>query len=87
MQPVAFLAVSFCLALGPDAAAGPVDYVRDVKPLLARHCVSCHGARLTRGLRLDTAAAALKGGSRAVDRARQGRRELSDRRADRRRCC
>jgi mono/diheme cytochrome c family protein len=63
MQPVAFLAVSFCLALGPDAAAGPVDYARDVKPLLAKHCVSCHGARLTRGkLKLDTAASALKGG-------------------------
>jgi len=43
--------------------AGPVDYSRDVKPLLAEHCVSCHGERLTRGgLRLDTAAAAIKGG-------------------------
>ena len=25
-------------------AAEPVDYLRDVKPLLTTHCVSCHGA-------------------------------------------
>ena len=50
----------------PPAAAGGsgrVDYARDIKPLLARHCVSCHGATKPRGgLRLDTAAAARKGG-------------------------
>jgi mono/diheme cytochrome c family protein len=40
-----------------------VDYLRDVKPLLAKQCVSCHGAEKPRGgLRLDTAAAAFKGG-------------------------
>jgi hypothetical protein len=39
-----------------------VDYVRDVKPILTSQCVSCHGATKPRaGLRLDTAAAALKG--------------------------
>lgn len=44
-------------------AEAPVDYTRDVKPLLARHCVDCHGEKLPRGkLRLDTAAAAFKGG-------------------------
>ncbi len=43
--------------------ARKVDYLRQVKPLLARHCVSCHGPEKPRGgLRLDTAAAALKGG-------------------------
>lgn len=42
---------------------GDVDYLRDVKPLLAKHCVSCHGAEKPRGgLRLDTAAAAIQGG-------------------------
>jgi mono/diheme cytochrome c family protein len=47
------------------AAAGStaVDYMGQVKPLLTRHCVACHGAVKPRGgLRLDTAAAALKGG-------------------------
>jgi hypothetical protein len=49
--------------LAAPGRAGAVDYDREVKPLLARHCVSCHGATRPRGsLRLDTAAAALKGG-------------------------
>jgi mono/diheme cytochrome c family protein len=51
------------LVTGTRLAAEPVDYLRDVKPILAQHCVSCHGATKPRGgLRLDTAAAALKGG-------------------------
>jgi mono/diheme cytochrome c family protein len=52
--------------LGPvalSAAAPPVDYTTQIKPILTRHCVSCHGAAKPRaGLRLDTAAAALAGG-------------------------
>jgi mono/diheme cytochrome c family protein len=64
--PLAATLAALVLANGPSSlalAAGPVDYARDVKPLLARHCVDCHGARLPRGkLRLDTAAAAIKGG-------------------------
>ncbi len=56
-----------CLALCvPPARSddGPeVDYLRDIKPMLAKHCVACHGATRPRArLRLDTAAAALKGG-------------------------
>ena len=52
------------LVSGPAAAAEPLDYLRDVKPILAQNCVACHGARVQRsGLRLDTAAAALKGGN------------------------
>jgi mono/diheme cytochrome c family protein len=47
----------------PARAADPVDYTRDIKPLLAKHCVECHGADKQRSnLRLDTAAAALRGG-------------------------
>src|SRR5580698_9817647 len=45
------------------SAAEPVDYLRDVKPLLLKNCVGCHGPDLRRGsLRLDTTASALKGG-------------------------
>jgi len=48
---------------GRSRAGEPVDYARDVKPILARHCVSCHGAeRPKSGLRLDTAAGAIRGG-------------------------
>jgi mono/diheme cytochrome c family protein len=51
------------VAGAPVQGAGPVDYAREVKPLLAKHCVECHGAKLPRGkLRLDTAAGAKQGG-------------------------
>jgi len=40
-----------------------VDYSREIKPLLARYCVPCHGdSQQKGGLRLDTAAAAIRGG-------------------------
>jgi len=46
-------------------AAAPVDYTRDIKPLLASQCCQCHGVTQQKGgLRLDTAASALKGGSK-----------------------
>src|SRR6476646_4562701 len=52
---------SFCsliavLAVAPAATAAPVDYTRDVRPILSQHCFKCHGpddnARKA-GLRLD----------------------------------
>ena len=47
----------------PPAATRPVDFTRDVQPLFARHCYSCHGAEKQKGqLRLDRKADALKGG-------------------------
>jgi mono/diheme cytochrome c family protein len=61
----AFVACAIGAGGGPPAppTAREVDYARQVKPLLTRHCVGCHGAARPRaGLRLDTAAAALKGG-------------------------
>jgi hypothetical protein len=52
------------LLTAPAPAAGPVDYLRDVKPVLAARCYACHGPDKQRsGLRLDTAAAVLKGGN------------------------
>jgi hypothetical protein len=42
--------------------AADVDYESEVRPILARHCVSCHGAAKPRGdLRLDSVAASLRG--------------------------
>src|SRR5438132_682237 len=44
-------------------AGDPANYVRDVRPIFAKHCYACHGPDKQRaGLRLDTGAAALKGG-------------------------
>src|SRR5688572_20771786 len=50
--------------LAADAAAADgVDYLRDVKPLLAQKCFACHGAlKQEAGLRLDTAAMIRQGG-------------------------
>src|SRR5262245_55614221 len=59
----------WCLVLlAPGLSASePVDYLRDVKPILAKHCHACHGAENQKaGLRLDTAALALKGSDAGV---------------------
>jgi mono/diheme cytochrome c family protein len=61
MTPLLILCLSTLSAETP--AIGHVDYTRDVKPILARNCVKCHGPDKQRGgLRLDTAAAVRKGG-------------------------
>src|SRR5207248_10428605 len=40
------------------------DFARDVQPILAKHCVSCHGPDKQRGsLRLDSATSVRAGGS------------------------
>ena len=45
------------------SAAEPVDYQEQVKPILAEHCFSCHGAlRQKGGLRLDAAVFLRQGG-------------------------
>ena len=47
----------------PPAASGPVDFARDIQPLFAAKCYSCHGAEKQKGgLRLDIKIAALEGG-------------------------
>jgi mono/diheme cytochrome c family protein len=59
----ALASITVVHAIAVARAESPVDYVTQVKPLLTRHCVACHGAAKPRGgLRLDTAAAALQGG-------------------------
>ena len=47
----------------PLNAAEPVNYLRDVKPLLVKHCSACHSPlRQKSGFRLDTAELLIKGG-------------------------
>src|SRR5712692_6643864 len=58
------LLVGFWGLASSALAADPVDYLRDVKPILSQHCYSCHGPQKQKsGLRLDSAAAARKGGN------------------------
>ncbi|MBM3979831.1 MAG: DUF1553 domain-containing protein [Planctomycetes bacterium] len=59
-----FLALAAaCFATPAARAAAPVDYLRDIKPVLKERCYACHGALKQKGkLRLDTAALATTGG-------------------------
>ena len=64
MCMISVFLLGLALPAGAPDADRPVDYLRDVKPVLAAHCVACHGAEKPRGgLRLETAAAARRGGS------------------------
>ncbi|MBI3836703.1 MAG: PSD1 domain-containing protein [Planctomycetia bacterium] len=47
----------------PPPVSRPIDFGRDIRPLLARHCYACHGPDAQEGgLRLDQKAAAAAGG-------------------------
>ena len=64
----AFLFSILCLfagsaAIAEDSRNDQVDYIRQIKPILALRCYSCHAALKQEGsLRLDTAALLKKGG-------------------------
>jgi mono/diheme cytochrome c family protein len=55
-------AVFFCCLAAQTSAGDSVDYLRDVKPIFAKHCYVCHGPEKQHaGLRLDTGQAARSG--------------------------
>ena len=57
------LAAALFVAGGIDLPAQEVDYLRDIKPLLAKKCYVCHGVlKQQSSLRLDTAAQIRRGG-------------------------
>lgn len=64
-QPLLFTATALTLLLGGlPLCAAPVDYLREVKPLLTHRCYACHGALQQKGdLRLDTVKLLREGGS------------------------
>jgi len=50
------------------AAPPPPEFARDVRPILERRCIGCHGPeKSSGGLRLDTREEALKGGKKGED--------------------
>ena len=59
----AVLAVSLALTDRPGHAQGPapVDFARDIQPLLYEKCLSCHGPTGQGGFRLDSRSGALSG--------------------------
>ncbi len=64
------LSVLACTIVASEAHAGlpptadrPVDFIKDVKPIFARHCEKCHGQEKQKsGYRLDVKAVAFTGG-------------------------
>lgn len=56
---VGIVLVSAAAARGDD---GVEFFEKRIRPLLAEHCLKCHGEKAKGGLRLDSRAAALKGG-------------------------
>jgi len=47
----------------PAAASRPIEFARDIQPLLQKHCFECHGPTKQKGgLRLDEREAAMLGG-------------------------
>ncbi|TVQ00183.1 MAG: DUF1553 domain-containing protein [Planctomycetaceae bacterium] len=55
--------VAFLVSTVSDAVAEPVDYEREIKPVLQARCFACHGVLQQQGeLRVDTARAMLAGG-------------------------
>ena len=62
-----FLVVAAFAAELPPSAVGPVDFVRDVQPIFAEHCLSCHGPKKQKSeYRVDVKQLALSGGENSA---------------------
>lgn len=63
-RPLAYCAAALLVAGRIAAAAEPVDFVRDVRPILAARCFTCHGPdKQESDLRLDSAQSLAAGGN------------------------
>ncbi|HUR44277.1 MAG TPA: DUF1549 domain-containing protein, partial [Candidatus Saccharimonadales bacterium] len=52
----------------PPAATRPIDFARDIQPILEASCFKCHGPDKSKnGLRLDSREKALSGGDNGID--------------------
>src|SRR4051812_40807464 len=60
---ILFVAIVMGVAVGDSPPVKSIDFARDVQPILAKNCLSCHGPdKQKNGLRLDTVTAILSGG-------------------------
>ena len=63
------LVPGLCLLVAPAHADEPVDFARDIRPILGTNCLRCHGfdeAARQRDLRLDEPNAAIVPGDRSA---------------------
>ena len=61
------LGMSWHMPPATHAAPPKVDYRKQIKPLLARHCNGCHGAKkVMSGFRADAGRLATRGGDRGA---------------------
>ena len=64
MRPVGFALAALLLVPAATPAADPVDYRKDVRPILRERCYACHGALQQKGkLRVDSGAALTASGA------------------------
>ncbi|MEI8090459.1 MAG: PSD1 and planctomycete cytochrome C domain-containing protein [Opitutaceae bacterium] len=73
--------LSYALILAATAAAAPVDFSRDIQPILSENCYHCHGPDASSrksGLRLDLHAEALAGGKSGLATIVPGKAEDSE---------
>ena len=62
-----FLPILIVLFTFSNVVAEPVDYVKQIKPLLRTKCLSCHGSlKQESGFRIDTAVFLQKGGENEI---------------------
>src|SRR4030081_3183804 len=61
-RPAILILISL-LTAAPIARAAPIDFDKQIRPLLAEQCLGCHGPEKSKGsLRLDAKDLALDGG-------------------------
>ncbi len=67
VRKLIFASVLLIVPASNAFAAEPVDFVRQVKPILQAHCISCHGPEeIEAGLRLDFGVLLQRGGDRGA---------------------
>jgi formylglycine-generating enzyme required for sulfatase activity len=63
MKHIAFVCSTSVLLVSSLRAADPIDFAKDVKPILEVHCLGCHGQEKPKGgLRFTTREKAIEGG-------------------------
>ena len=64
---VRYLAIAVLVATCSGLSAKEIDFLRDVKPIFVARCYRCHSSLAQESnLRLDSAAAILKGGEQGT---------------------